>query len=62
VESQFVRITDKLFYVQAEDDALIRQRIEQLVEFLNDAFGVNSLGDAHVSGSPVLMFSSPRAS
>ena len=39
VESQFVRTTNKLFYVQAEDDVLIRQSIEQLIEFLNDAFG-----------------------
>jgi len=36
---------------------LIRQRIEQLIEFLNDAFGVNSLGGAHWTDS----FASNRA-
>ena len=34
IESRFIRITDKLFYVQREDDALVRQRVEQLIEIL----------------------------
>ena len=42
IESRFIRITDKLFYVQREDDALVRQRVEQLIEILNDSFGVNN--------------------
>jgi hypothetical protein len=42
IESRFIRITDKLFYLQPEDDALVRQRVEQLIEMLNDAFGVNN--------------------
>jgi hypothetical protein len=42
IESRFTRITDKLFYLQPEDDALVRQRVEQLIEMLNDAFGVNN--------------------
>jgi len=37
IESRFIRITDKLFYVQSEDDTLVRQRVEQLIETLNDA-------------------------
>ena len=54
LESPFVRTTDKLFYVQAEDDVLIRQRIEQLIEFLNDALGVNSLGGAQSTATMTL--------
>ena len=42
VESRFIRITNKLFYVQTEDDTLARRHLEQLIEFLNDAFGVNN--------------------
>jgi hypothetical protein len=39
IETRFIRITDKLFYMQREDDALVRQRVEQLIEILNDALG-----------------------
>jgi hypothetical protein len=37
-----VRITESLFYIKTHDDALIRQRVEQLIEILNDAFGLNN--------------------
>ena len=42
IVSRFIRITESLFYIKTDDDALIRQRVEQLIEILNDAFGVNS--------------------
>lgn len=42
VESRFIRITETLFYIQTDDDALIRQHVEQLIEILDDAFGVNN--------------------
>jgi len=41
IESRFIRITESLFYIKTDDDALIRQRVEQLIEILND-FGVNN--------------------
>jgi hypothetical protein len=42
IDSRFIRITESLFYLRTDDDALIRQNVEQLIEFLNDAFGVNN--------------------
>jgi hypothetical protein len=42
IESRFIRITERLFYVRTDDDALIQQNMGQLIEILNDAFGVNN--------------------
>ena len=42
IETRFIRITESLFFIKTDDDALIRQRVEQLIEILNDAFGVNN--------------------
>lgn len=47
LESRFVRVTESLFYM-TDDDGLIRQRVEQLIEILNDAFGVNNFA-RHIS-------------
>jgi hypothetical protein len=41
-ESRFIRITETLFNIKTDDDALIRQHVEQLIEILDDAFGVNN--------------------
>ena len=48
IESRFVRVTESLFYMHTDDEGLIRQRVEQLVEILNDAFGVNNFA-RHIS-------------
>jgi hypothetical protein len=42
IETRFIRITESVFYIKTDDDALIRQRVEQLIDVLNDAFGVNN--------------------
>ena len=42
MESRFIQITERLFYVRTDDDALIRRNVEQLIEILDDAFGVNN--------------------
>ena len=42
IESRFIQITERLFYVRTDDDALIQQNMGQLIEILNDAFGVNN--------------------
>ena len=42
IKSRFIRITESLFYIPTDDDAMIRHRIEQLIEILNDAFGANN--------------------
>ena len=42
IKSRFIRITESQLYLPTDDDALIRQRVEQLIEILNDAFGVNN--------------------
>jgi hypothetical protein len=42
IESRFIRITESLFYIPTDDDAMIRHRIEQLIEILNHAFGANN--------------------
>jgi hypothetical protein len=42
IESRFIRVTESLFFIEADDSALIRRHIEQLIEILNNAFGVNN--------------------
>jgi hypothetical protein len=34
---RFARVTESLFYIQNDDDALIRQYVGQVIDVLNDA-------------------------
>jgi hypothetical protein len=37
IEMRFARVTESLFYIQNDDDALIRQYVGQVIDVLNDA-------------------------
>ena len=41
IEMRFARVTESLFYIQNDDDALIRQYVGQVIDVLNDALGAN---------------------